>query len=171
MFGGGCFWCTEAAFERVKGVVQVTPGYAGGREERPTYESVSAGETGHAEVIRVEYDPAEVNYRDLLTVFFAVHDPTTRNRQGNDIGPQYRSVILYATEEQQREAERMMAELDQGEKRKIVTQVEELEDFYPAEAYHRQYYRQNPSQAYCQIVISPKLKKLQERYARLLKAA
>lgn len=171
VFGGGCFWCTEAVFEQLRGVKSVMPGYAGGQVPDPTYEQVCGGQTGHAEVIKVEFDPNQITYRDLLTVFFASHDPTTVNRQGQDVGTQYRSLILYATPEQKQAAEKFIAELnDPPGEAPIVTDVAPLETFYPAEEHHRQFYRNNPTQAYCQLVINPKLAKLREHYATLLKS-
>ena len=160
VFGGGCFWCTEAIFKRVKGVLAVTPGYAGGSMENPTYQQVCSGLTGHAEVIKVEFDPQAITYRDLLEVFWHAHDPTTLNRQGNDVGTQYRSIILYASDEQKEQAQ---ASLDETQKSgmfrgTIVTHVDELTAFYPAEDYHRDYFANNPNQPYCRAVISPKVK-------------
>jgi peptide-methionine (S)-S-oxide reductase len=171
VFGGGCFWCTEAVFEMLKGVISVMPGYAGGDEENPIYDTVVSGRTGHAEVTKVEFDPQEISYTDLLTIFFAIHDPTTLNRQGADVGTQYRSIILYTDEDQKHKAEAFIKELDESSPATppIVTEVEPLEAFYPAEDYHREYYRKNTSQPYCQIVINPKLEKIQARYAALLK--
>lgn len=178
VFGGGCFWCTEAVFNMLKGVVSVTPGYAGGTPpavrqlaEKPSYEDVVSGKTGHAEVIRIEYDPVLISFRDLLTVFFATHDPTTLNRQGNDVGTQYRSVILYADEEQKREAENFIGELNASspEGKPIVTQIEPLGEFFEAEEYHKDYYRKNPANPYCEIIINPKLQKVQEKFAALLR--
>lgn len=170
VFGGGCFWCTEAVFNMLKGVVSVAPGYTGGTVVNPTYEQVSGGTTGHAEVIRFEYDTRLISYNDLLNVFFATHDPTTLNRQGNDVGSQYRSVIFYTTPEQQKEAHGFIAQLnastEQG--RPIVTMVEPLDEFFPAENYHQKYYESHKDQPYCQIVINPKLDKVKERFARLL---
>ena len=170
VFGGGCFWCTEAVFERLKGVVSVLPGYAGGRRPNPTYEQVCTGATGHAEVVKVEFDPEQISFRDLLAAFFATHDPTTLNRQGNDVGTQYRSVILYADEDQKREAESFLLELqDSGSfKQPIVTELQPLETFYEAEPYHQQYYRRNTSAPYCQFVITPKMGKLKKQFDRLL---
>ena len=164
--------CTEAVFERLTGVVSVMPGYAGGQSGKPTYELVCTGATGQAEVVRIDFDPAQITFRELLTVFFAIHDPTTPNQQGNDVGSQYRSIILSTNEDQKREAEAFIKELTQSGqfKRPIVTAVEPLETFYEAEPYHREYYRRNASQPYCQFVISPKLGKLQERYRQLLKS-
>jgi peptide-methionine (S)-S-oxide reductase len=171
LFGGGCFWCTEAVFKMIKGVTAVLPGYAGGHTENPTYESICSGITGHAEVVKVVYDPKEVKFRDLLTVFFASHDPSTLNRQGNDIGTQYRSVIFYETEDQKNEIEDFIKELNASntEGAKLVTQVEPLPTFYEAENYHKDYYAQNKSQSYCQIIINPKLEKVQEQFSHLLK--
>lgn len=171
VFGGGCFWCTEAVFKMLKGVVSVTPGYAGGIKENPTYEEVSAGTTGHAEVIRVEYDPAFVSFHDLLTVFFATHDPTTQNRQEADVGPQYRSIVLCATEAQKKETEEFIKEINASspDGAPVVTEVRLLEAFYEAESYHRDYYANNAQKPYCQIVINPKLKKVEEQFAVLLK--
>lgn len=172
VFGGGCFWCTEAVFERLKGVVSVRPGYAGGQLEHPTYEQICSGRTGHAEVVRIEYDPKLVSFEDLLTVFFATHDPTTLNRQGHDSGTQYRSVILYADDAQKQGAETFIKELTKSGQfsQPIVTEVTPLDTFYEAEAYHREYYRRNESQPYCQFVISPKVGKLQQKFRELLKA-
>ena len=172
VLGGGCFWCTEAVFERLKGVVAVMPGYAGGKIEHPTYEQVCSGRTGHAEVVQVEYDPKVVSFEDLLTVFFATHDPTTLNRQGHDTGTQYRSVILYADEAQQQAAEAFIKELTKSRQfpQSIVTEVSPLGTFYEAEGYHREYYRRNEGQPYCQFVISPKVGKLQQKFRELLKA-
>jgi peptide-methionine (S)-S-oxide reductase len=171
VFGGGCFWCTEAVFERLRGVSSVIPGYAGGTVENPTYEQVCGGGTGHAEVIRIEYDPGQIGYADLLTVFFATHDPTTLNRQGNDVGTQYRSVVLYDNEQQKREAESFIKELNDANAfaKPVVTTLEPLGVFYPAEDYHHKYFARNPYQPYCQYTIPPKLEKLQRRFADLLK--
>lgn len=171
VFGGGCFWCTEAVFERLRGVVSEMPGYAGGRRPNPTYEQVCTGATGHAEVVKVEFDSEQISFRDLLAVFFATHDPTTPNRQGNDVGTQYRSVILYTTEDQKREAEAFLRELrDAGHfQQPIVTELQPLEAFYEAEPYHQKYYQRNASAPYCQFVITPKVGKFQERFQRLLK--
>jgi peptide-methionine (S)-S-oxide reductase len=170
VFGGGCFWCTEAVFERLKGVVSVLPGYAGGTRPNPTYEQICTGTTGHAEVVRVEHDPARVSFEDLLTVFFATHDPTTPNQQGHDMGTQYRSIILHANEEQKQAAEKFIQELTKSRqfRQPIVTEVKPLDTFYEAEAYHREYYRRNESQPYCQFIISPKVGKLQQKFRELL---
>lgn len=166
-FGGGCFWCTEAVFGLLKGVQTVTSGYAGGKTPNPTYESVSSGTTGHAEVLKVEYDPKIISFHDLLSVFFASHDPTVLNRQGADVGTQYRSIILYTTPEQKSEAEKYITELNKD--LHIVTELKPLEIFYPAEQYHHDYYAQHEDQPYSQIVIKPKLEKLQKEFDRLLK--
>jgi peptide-methionine (S)-S-oxide reductase len=168
IFGGGCFWCTEAVLEMVRGVTSVMPGYAGGNTPNPTYEQVCTGDTGHAEVLRVEYDPSQVSYNDLLTVFFAMHDPTSLNRQGNDVGTQYRSIILYADEAQKQAAEEFIKRLNEDGK-KVVTEVVPLETFYEAEAYHHHYFINHPEKAYCQLVINPKLEKIKEHYKQLLK--
>jgi peptide-methionine (S)-S-oxide reductase len=172
VFGGGCFWCTEAVFDELRGVILVMPGYAGGSEKSPTYEQVCGGRTGHAEVIKVDFDPSQISYRDLLTVFFATHDPTTLNRQGNDVGTQYRSIVLYANEEQKREAEAFIKELNDSSAsgKPVVTTVEPLGEFYEAEGYHQKYYANNPSQPYCQVMIPPKLQKLHKQFAELLKS-
>lgn len=165
--GGGCFWCLEAVYQELEGVSRIVSGYAGGHVPNPSYEAVCSGGTGHAEVVQLTFDPEKVSYRDLLEVFFAIHDPTTKDRQGNDVGPQYRSIILTHDEEQHRVAEQVMAEL--AEQRAldapIVTEVKPLEVFYPAEAYHQDYYRQHRSQPYCAFVISPKLAKFRKRFA------
>ena len=163
VFGGGCFWCTEAVFKMLKGVSDVKPGYSGGAGEDATYEKVSSGKTGHAEATLVEYDSGKISYRDLLTVFFASHDPTTVNRQGNDIGPQYRSVIFYTSDEQKREAEKFIKEIDGA-----VTELEPFMEFYEAEDYHKNYYESHKDAPYCQLVINPKLEKVQKEFADLL---
>ncbi len=172
VFGGGCFWCTEAIFESLRGVTSVLPGYAGGStgspQAVPTYETIHGGKSGHAEVIKVAYDPASVNFRDLLTVFFAMHDPTTLNRQGADVGNEYRSLVLYTTETQKIETEKFIAELNQSGP-KVVTEVKPLEKFYPAEESHRQFYKNNTDSPYCQVVINPKMEKLKKRFNELLK--
>lgn len=171
VFGGGRFWCTEAIFESLKGVVSVMPGYADGHIENLTYDQVSSGKTGHAEVIKIEFDPAEITYRELLTVFFSSHDPTTPGRQGDDVGEQYRSIILYASEEQKRQAEKIIEEInDRRGGEPVVTKVEELKEFYEAEDYHRQYYLKHKTAPYCELVINPKLEKVQEQFAELLKS-
>jgi peptide-methionine (S)-S-oxide reductase len=166
VFGGGCFWCTEAVFQDLRGVRSVLPGYSGGTIANPSYQQVCTDTTGHAEVVAVTFDPREVSYRDLLGVFFATHDPTTLNRQGNDVGSQYRSVIFYEDDEQRREAEQAIAELElEGVYgAPIVTQLEPLGAFYEAEPYHRNYFRNNPEQPYCSVVIAPKVAKFRQRY-------
>jgi peptide-methionine (S)-S-oxide reductase len=171
-FGGGCFWCLEPLFDELKGVERVEPGYAGGRRPNPTYEQVSTGTTGHAEVIQITYDPAQISYRELLDVFFTMHDPTTPNRQGADVGPQYRSIVLYSSPEQKEQAEDSIEKLNaEGVwDAPIVTEVEPLTAFYPAEAYHRDYYQRNPAQPYCQVVIAPKVAKFRKQYVEKLKA-
>ena len=171
VFGGGCFWCTEAVFRDLKGVISVEPGYAGGSVPNPSYEAICTGRTGHAEVIKIEYDLAQVQLRDLMTVFFATHDPSTLNRQGADIGTQYRSAIFYTTPEQKDAAIKMIAEIDASstEGGKVVTEVTPLDVFYPAEEYHKDYFARNPEKGYCQIVINPKVAKVQKEFAALLK--
>ncbi|MEX8548280.1 MAG: peptide-methionine (S)-S-oxide reductase MsrA [Mucilaginibacter sp.] len=160
-FGGGCFWCTEAVFQNVKGVIKSVSGYMGGAVKNPTYEQVCGGNTGHAEVIEVEYDPAVISFNELLLIFFKTHNPTTLNRQGNDSGTQYRSVIFYADDEQKAEAEAMIQKLDAEGifDQKIVTQVVPAETFYKAEGYHQNYFNNNSNQPYCAFVIQPKLNK------------
>ena len=171
VFANGCFWCTEAVFSMLKGVYSVVPGYAGGDLKDPTYEQVSGGSTGHAEAIQITYDPSLVSYDDLLAVFFSTHDPTTLNRQGNDIGTQYRSAIFYSDDEQKTKAEALVKELNDSKAydKPVVTEVRPLEKFYEAENYHHDYYKNNSSAPYCQLVIAPKLEKLQNRFAKLLK--
>lgn len=168
---GGCFWCTEAVFDAVRGVEKVESGYAGGTVPNPSYEQVCTGTTGHAEVIRVTFDPAEISYRDLLRIFFATHDPTTLNRQGADVGSQYRSAIFPHSPEQRATAEEVIASL-QAEgvwEDPIVTTIEAAEEFYPAEAYHGDYYARNPRQGYCQVVIAPKVAKFRKQFADRLR--
>jgi peptide-methionine (S)-S-oxide reductase len=169
--GGGCFWCLEAAFQQLRGVERVTSGYAGGAGADPAYEQVCSGATGHAEVVQVEFDPSEISYRELLEVFFVIHDPTTRNRQGADVGTQYRSAIFYHTAEQQATAEQLIGELTEEGlwEAPIVTELVPLERFYPAEAYHQNYFRRNPYQPYCLGVVAPKVAKVRARYAARLK--
>jgi peptide-methionine (S)-S-oxide reductase len=171
VFGGGCFWCTEAIFKSLKGVEKVTPGYAGGNMDNPSYDMVSSGTTGHAEVTKIEFDPRTISYSDLLDVFWQTHDPTTRNRQGNDIGTQYRSIILYKDEKQKNEAERSLKNIENEKvfKDPIVTEIAPLEKFYEAESYHKDYYDKNIDAPYCQFVISPKLQKLREKFKAKLK--
>jgi peptide-methionine (S)-S-oxide reductase len=170
-FGCGCFWCSEAVFTRVRGVSKVIPGYAGGTEPAPTYEQVCAHRTGHAEVVQVEFDPGQASYEQLLEIFFGTHDPTTRDRQGADAGPQYRSIILYHDEAQRRTAEAVKARLEREGifGKPIVTEIEPLTTFYPAESYHRDYYARNSDAAYCQAVIDPKVAKFRKKFAALLR--
>ena len=172
VFGGGCFWCTEAVFRMLKGVSSVEPGYAGGAVINPNYEQVSRGTTGHAEVIRVTYDPTTISYRDLLTVFFGSHDPTTPNRQGNDLGEQYRSVIFYQTPEEKETAHAVAREVDESlrDGTRIVTEIVPLKNFYPAEEYHHEYFQKNSSDRYCQLIIEPKVEKVRKRFFELLKS-
>ena len=167
VFGGGCFWCTEAVFSELRGVLAVNPGYAGGHTENPTYRQVCGDNTGHAEVIEIQFNPNLITYGRLLEVFFATHDPTTLNRQGADSGTSYRSIILYANESQRQQAETFIRKLDSSgsEGGPIVTEVAKLERFYEAEAEHKQFYMNNPGAMYCQIVISPKIEKVREAFA------
>ncbi len=162
-FGSGCFWCTEAVFEHVPGVKKAVSGYAGGRVDRPTYRQISTGETGHAEVTQVEFDPAQVSYAQLLEIFFESHDPTTLNRQGADEGPQYRSVIFYHGDAQKKAAEAAKIAARKIWDDPIVTEISPLPKFWPAEDYHQDYFKNNPNQGYCSFVIKPKVKKLQEK--------
>jgi peptide-methionine (S)-S-oxide reductase len=169
--GGGCFWCTEAVFTELRGVERVDSGYAGGTTRNPTYEQVCTGRTGHAEVIQVTFDPRILSFHDLLTVFFTVHDPTTKNRQGADVGTQYRSVVFYHDDRQKAVAEEVFREIE-GEKlwgKRIVTELAPFAAFYPAEEYHRDYYARNPSGGYCQMVIAPKVAKFRSKFADRLK--
>lgn len=168
--GGGCFWCLEAAFQALDGVRSVVSGYAGGTTDRPTYQQVCAGTTGHAEVVQVSFDTDRIDFETLLEVFFAIHDPTTLNRQGADVGTQYRSVIFHHDQDQRAIAERIIARLTAARvwPDPIVTALEPLPTFFPAEAYHQDYYRRHPGQGYCQVVIAPKLAKLRARHADLL---
>ncbi len=169
VIGGGCFWCTEAVFLQLKGVVKVESGYSGGGIANPTYREVTSGLTGHAEVIKITFDAGILSYDNLLRVFFGTHDPTTLNRQGADVGTQYRSVIFWMNEDQQRTAIAIKAEVQRLIGEDVVTEISPFKVFYKAEDYHQDYYARNPNQAYCQIVISPKLRKLQKEYAHLLK--
>ncbi len=170
-FGGGCFWCTEAVFLKVKGVSKVVSGYTGGAKPNPTYKEVCTGLTGHAEVIQIEFDPAQVKFEQLLDVFFHTHDPTTKNRQGADVGTQYRSSVFFHDEEQKEAAKKVIAEQDKSGdfSDPIVTTIEELKKFYPAEDYHQDYFAQNPGNPYCQAVVGPKVSKFQKRYKEMLK--
>jgi peptide-methionine (S)-S-oxide reductase len=169
--GGGCFWCLEAVYKDLKGVERVVSGYAGGTTENPTYEQVCGGRTGHAEVVQISYDPEVVSFGDLLDVFFTIHDPTTKDRQGADVGPQYRSIILYHDAGQKAAAERAIAEVGEKElwSAPVVTEVVPLEKFHPGETYHQDYFEQNPRQRYCQIVIAPKVAKFRKEHLARLK--
>jgi len=171
VFAGGCFWCTEAIFARLNGVISVEPGYAGGTTPNPTYEEVCTGDTGHAEVIRISYDPDLISYRELLEIFFDTHDPTSLNRQGNDIGTQYRSVVFFLSEKQKNTAQQYIQELSNNNTYKlpIVTTLEELTDFYPAENYHHDYYNRNGNTAYCRMVIRPKINKFARNHSNKIK--
>ncbi len=170
--GGGCFWCTEAVFDEVQGVSDVVSGYAGGAKPNPSYQQVCSGNTGHAEVVQVAFDPNRISYRDVLEIFFSVHDPTTLNRQGHDSGTQYRSVIFYHSDEQKRVAEDLIRELNAAKvfDKPIVTQVAPYTAFYAAEDYHQEYFKRNPYQGYCQAVIAPKMSKFRQHHANVLKA-
>jgi len=170
-FGGGCFWCVEAIFERVNGVHSVISGYSGGHVENPDYKQVTTGQTGHAEVVQIGYDPDIVTYYELLEIFFKTHDPTTLNRQGADVGTQYRSIVLYHSDEQKEQAEEIILELEKAEiyPNPIVTQVEPFEKFYTAEGYHQEYYENNPNQGYCRVVIQPKVEKFEKVFKDKLK--
>lgn len=171
VFAGGCFWCTEAVFRMLKGVRSVDPGYTGGSVNAPSYEQVSSGGTGHAEAVRIQFDPAVIAYDDLLAVFFATHDPTSLNRQGADVGTQYRSAVFAADEAQEVAAKQYIAALDAASPggAPIVTEVQRLTEFFPAEAYHKDYYERNPDAGYCQAVITPKVEKAKKRFAELLR--
>jgi peptide-methionine (S)-S-oxide reductase len=168
---GGCFWCMEAVFQQIEGVESVVSGYTGGTTLNPTYEQVCSDRSGHAEAVQVTFDPSRISYRDILEIFFSVHNPTTLNRQGEDMGTQYRSAIFYNSDEQKAVAAQLIRELDQARvwKNPIVTQVLPLDKFYPAEDYHRDYFARHPEQAYCQMVISPKVVKLHRQWAKRLR--
>jgi len=171
VLGGGCFWCTEAVFDRVRGVLDVESGYSNGQVQRPSYEQVCSGDTGHNEVVRLVYDPSQVSVRQLLGIFFATHDPTTLNRQGNDVGTQYRSAIYTTRPEQEQVARDLIAELEQAKLfgAPIVTEVLPLANYWPAEAYHQDYYEQHPQQGYCAYVVGPKVAKFRKQFSELLK--
>lgn len=164
VFGGGCFWCTEAVFKLFKGVISTEPGYAGGRTPNPIYGQVCTGKTGHAEVLKIDYDPSLISLKTLLDVFFKMHDPTTKDRQGADVGSQYRSIILYTAEPQKRTLATAIAAKRKEFARPITTEVKKLDNFYPAEGYHKDYYTKNPLQPYCAIVIGPKIKKIKKEF-------
>ena len=171
VFGGGCFWCTEAVFKMVDGVQSVVPGYSGGDTKDPTYKQVSLGKTGHAEAVQITFDPSKVRVADLLIIFFGSHDPTTLNKQGADIGTQYRSIIFYTTPEQKIEIEEYIQEINESSLlgSPVVTEVAKLDRFYEAENYHKDYFERNKENPYCSVVINPKLKKIQKKYSNLLK--
>lgn len=166
VLGGGCFWCLDAVFSRVKGVVSVEVGYAGGEKPNPTYEEVSSGETGHAETVRIVYNPSIINFEDILSVFFLVHDPTSLNRQGSDVGSQYRSVILYKNDHERVAAGFFITQIAGSYKKSIVTEVIPLKSFYPAESYHKDYFEKHPQNPYCQLVIAPKIEKLKKTFEK-----
>lgn len=168
VIGGGCFWCLDALYRSVKGVNAVVSGYAGGTEADPTYESVSSGKTGHAEVIHISYDPSQITLSTILEVFWSTHDPTTLNRQGADIGTQYRSIVLYAEAKQKELVEATMTKMQQYWENPILTEIVKLEIFYEAEPYHQNYFKNNPDAAYCQLVINPKIAKFKQQFAGLL---
>ncbi|MDA4129031.1 MAG: peptide-methionine (S)-S-oxide reductase MsrA [Thaumarchaeota archaeon] len=170
--GGGCFWCTEAVFQELRGVQSVEPGYSGGTVPNPSYEQVCTGRTGHAEVAQVTFDPSTISLKELLQVFFTVHDPTTLNRQGGDVGTQYRSVIFYRNDEQKRTAEQVIEDVNTSKiwGKPIVTQLIPFGIFYKAEDYHKDYFQRNPNQGYCQVVIAPKVAKFRKHYFEMLKA-
>jgi peptide-methionine (S)-S-oxide reductase len=170
--GGGCFWCVEAVFDELRGVESVESGYAGGTVANPSYQQVCSGRTGHAEVVQVRFDPREISYKEILEVFFTIHDPTTLNRQGHDVGTQYRSAIFFDSPEQKRIAEETIGQLNAAKlwDHPIVTEVKPLTAFYPAEEYHRDYYQRNPEQPYCQVVIAPKVAKARKHFLSKLRA-
>jgi peptide-methionine (S)-S-oxide reductase len=172
VLGGGCFWCTEAVFDRVQGVLDVESGYCNGQVVDPSYEQVCTGRTGHAEVVKLEFDPAQISLHEILEIFFVVHDPTTLNRQGNDVGTQYRSGIYYVNDEQKKVAEQVIREIGESKtyRDKVVTEVEPLANYSTAEAYHQDYFKNNPNQGYCAFVVGPKVEKFQKTFAARLKA-
>jgi peptide-methionine (S)-S-oxide reductase len=172
VLGGGCFWCLEAVFDRMEGVTSVESGYMGGHVDKPTYRQVCNGDTGHVEVVRVTFDPEVVTFREILDVFFSIHDPTTPNRQGNDMGTQYRSAIFYSTEEQYRESKKVIDELTAAKHwpNPIVTSLEPAAKFFVAEDYHQEYFVNNGNQPYCQFVVAPKVKKFEQKFAQKIKA-
>lgn len=171
VLGGGCFWCLETAYLKVKGVASVISGYAGGKKTSPSYEEVSRGKTGHAEVIMIKYNQTAISYEDLLNIFFGIHDPTTLNRQGNDIGTQYRSVVLYKNNRQKEMAEKIIRDLTAKKlfDKPIITEVYPLDIFYPAEQYHQNYFEKNPDRVYCRLIIAPNLAKFRQKYAKYYK--
>ncbi|CAM4082461.1 peptide-methionine (S)-S-oxide reductase MsrA [Pseudoalteromonas byunsanensis] len=167
-FGGGCFWCIDAAFRRVKGVLEVRSGYCGGHTQQPTYEQICRGDSGHAEVVEIKFDPQQVTYVQLLEMFFTLHDPTQLNRQGNDIGTQYRSVIFYHNEQQLQQAQMVIEQEQEHYMDPVVTELSEACQFYSAESYHQDYYTNNSNQGYCSVMIAPKLAKFQQRFSEQL---
>jgi len=169
ILGGGCFWCTEAVYREVKGVISVESGYTGGHVPDPSYEQVCAGDTGHAEVVKLQFDPAVISYRDLLEIFFTIHDPTTLNRQGNDVGTQYRSVIYYDSPQQEATARQVIAEMANVWDAPIVTELAPVQPYYRAEDYHQDYFRQHPLQGYCAFVVAPKVAKFKSTYTQRIK--
>jgi len=171
VLGGGCFWCLEAVFDQLKGVQSVQSGYAGGRGANPSYQDVCNGDTGHAEVLKITFNAADVSFRELLRVFFSIHDPTTKDRQGNDVGTQYRSVIFCQTPEQRREAQAVISEITRAKlwPNLIVTEIADAATFYPAEQYHQQYFERNGGQPYCQVVVAPKVAKFRKQFVDRLK--
>jgi peptide-methionine (S)-S-oxide reductase len=168
---GGCFWCLEAVFDQLKGVQDVVSGYTGGERPNPTYEQVCSGATGHAEVVQVRFDPSALSFRELLEVFFTIHDPTTLNRQGADVGTQYRSAVFYHSPEQKAAAEEVIRDLNAQKlwNRPIVTEITPISEFYPAETYHQEYFERNPGQGYCQVVVAPKVAKFRSKFLEKLK--
>jgi peptide-methionine (S)-S-oxide reductase len=169
--GAGCFWCTEAAFSIIKGIIKIEPGYTGGHVKNPTYEQVSSGKSGHVEAAQITFDPKIISYKEILEIFFSMHDPTSVDRQGADVGPQYRSVIFYHNQTQKEEAEKLIDELNNEGifNKPIVTSVEPLKIFYTAEVFHKDYYKKHPKEPYCQVVIAPKIAKLQQKFFDKLK--
>lgn len=169
--GGGCFWCLEAIYDQLEGVIDVISGYSGGKTAHPSYHEICTGLTGHAEVIQITYDPSIVSYKDLLDIFFDIHDPTTLNRQGNDVGTQYRSVIFYHNDVQKNIANQLIKDIEARKlwSNPVVTEISEFTDFYPAEEYHQEYYQHNTYQPYCQVVIAPKLEKFRKLYKNRIK--
>jgi peptide methionine sulfoxide reductase msrA/msrB len=164
VLGAGCFWCTEAVFKMIPGVLEILPGYAGGTVENPSYEQVCSGNTGHAEVAKIEYNPDQTNLETLLEIFFSMHDPTSLNKQGNDVGTQYRSIILFTTNEQEREIKKFIKKIESDYEKPLITELTSLEKFYPAEISHQDYFKKNPLQPYCMFVISPKVKKMKVKF-------
>lgn len=169
VLGGGCFWCLEAAYQLIDGVTEVVPGYAGGHVKNPNYYQVGEGRTGHAEVVRINFDDSKLSFKDILEIFWTIHDPTTKDRQGNDVGPQYRSIILYEDEVQKNQAESSIKEVQKLWKDPIVTEIKALERFYEAEPEHHNYFKNHPEQAYCQVIINPKIEKLRTKFASRLR--